>query len=170
MGFIKEVSRRLCPGLFERLKAWKHYRKVRAFEESLGIPALVTKYLNQKGLVVRAGPFAGLKYMHRASGSVLLPKLVGSYEAELHPAIERVVSTAYDVVVDVGAAEGYYAVGLAKRLPQSKVFAYDIDPVARKACEKLAVVNGVADRVYVRGRCDHAELNAILTGKSLVVC
>lgn len=37
-------------------------------------------------LVVRTGPFAGLRYPAlRAHGSVLVPKLLGTYEAELHP-------------------------------------------------------------------------------------
>src|SRR6516162_7464404 len=41
-------------------------------------------------LTVRHGPFRGMKYTAEKSvGSVLVPKLLGSYERELHPLLER---------------------------------------------------------------------------------
>lgn len=72
------------------------------------------------GLTVRRGPFAGLRYpSHDAVGSSLWPKLLGSYEAELAPTFEALCATPYRTVVDVGAAEGYYAVGLGLRLGEA---------------------------------------------------
>src|SRR6478672_6897407 len=68
------------------------------------------------GLVVQHGPFKGMKYPGVNSvGSALIPKLLGSYERELHPLIDSICAGQYDQVVDIGCAEGYYAVGLAMR-------------------------------------------------------
>jgi precorrin-6B methylase 2 len=51
----------------------------------------------------------------------------------------------------VGCAEGYYAVGLARMMPDVTVYAYDIDAKARAACAELAEKNGLSDRVIVGG-------------------
>jgi hypothetical protein len=79
------------------------------------------RFLNR---VVRHGLFYGMKYPSlEAAGSTLYPKLLGSYERELHGIMERIVRTDYATVVDIGCAEGYYAAGLALRLPEARVFA-----------------------------------------------
>jgi len=64
-------------------------------------------------------------------------------------------------VVDVGAAEGFYAAGFAHAMPGTCVHAYDIDPLAREHCAALAALNGVGDRVLVRGECTPAALGAL---------
>ena len=119
--------------------------------------------------VVLDGPFAGMKYEARPGGNV--PKMVGCYELELHPVIEKIVARQYASIVNVGCAEGYYAVGLAMRSPASRVYAYDIDAESRRLCEKLAVENECGERVCVRGRCDAGELVNVLTARpALVFC
>ena len=77
---------------------------------------------------VLSGPFKGMRYPLRSSGQGgLLPKLLGTYERELSPAIERLISDRPTLVVNVGAAEGYYAVGLALRAPQAQVIAFEME-------------------------------------------
>lgn len=117
--------------------------------------------LESRGLQVLKGPFAGMRYPGFASvGSTLLPKLLGTYEHELHPFIEELSQTTIPKIVDVGCAEGYYAVGLALRFPQTLVKAHDIDPEARRLCAALAERNGVMDRVSVLGACGPDSLLA----------
>ncbi len=147
------------------------------FLESLSLYALRLRYerlvhcmIAQHGLVVQSGPFAGMAYVPQATGSALIPKLLGSYEAELHDVITRVFDTVYDNVVDVGCAEGYYAVGLALRLPSVPVYAFDIDPLAQQRCRDMANANRVADRVSVGGECDARLLQTLMRERTLVVC
>lgn len=123
------------------------------------------------GRRVRAGPFTGLEYPSaRSSGSAIFPKIVGSYEQELHPVIDTLLTRDYETVVDIGAAEGYYAVGLARRLPRARVHAFEMDPVARRLLLEFAQMNGVADRISVHGRCDLPDLAAFdLSGRPLIV-
>jgi hypothetical protein len=98
-------------------------------------------YVERHGLTVRRGPFQGLTYPADLVGRVdaLVPKLIGSYEAELHPALERLQTRS---VVNIGSADGYYAVGLTRR--GSSVRAFDSDRTARKVSTRLAEANGVA--------------------------
>ena len=56
-------------------------------------------------------------------------------------------------VIDVGCAEGYYAVGLALAIPGTHVHAYDIDVQARVRCAELAQQNAVAGRVSIHSEC-----------------
>jgi len=95
----------------------------------------------------------GMRYLRRATGSAFLPKIVGTYELEILPAIHDTIRRQPDVIIDVGAAEGYYAVGLATRLPNVRVIAYDIYRPARHMLRTLAKLNGVLDRIDIRGQC-----------------
>ena len=117
--------------------------------------------LENRGLHVLEGPFVGMRYPGFAAvGSTLLPKLLGTYEHELHPFIEELSGMKIPKIVDVGCAEGYYAVGLALRFPETIVRAHDIDPEARRLCAALAERNGVLDRVSVLGACGPDSLLA----------
>lgn len=123
-------------------------------------------------LVVRHGPFKGMKYPSAAAaGSSLFPKLLGCYEQELQAAVTSICQRPYATIVDVGCAEGYYAVGLAMRLPQAQVYAFDIDPRAIALCRDMAAKNGVSQRVTTGAACDPAALLALPLGtRSLIVC
>ena len=119
---------------------------------------------------VCAGPFAGLHYLEEASGSVLLPKLLGTYEAALHPWIAEAQRSGYETLLDVGCAEGYYAVGFAATCPALRVLAYDLNPSARALCQRMAEANGVADQIAIREQCDAAAIKTEANGKTLVIC
>lgn len=115
--------------------------------------------------IVRSGPFQGMRYpVLEAAGSAILPKLLGTYEAELAEVVARIGRLRPRVIVDVGCAEGYYAVGFARLLPDAQVYAYDIDPRARELCQAMARANGVDARVSVRGACDAAALAELALG------
>lgn len=126
--------------------------------------------VRKSGSRVMAGPFAGMAYLQRAYGSVLAPKLLGSYEAELRPWIERILTRSYPRIIDIGSAEGYYAVGLAVHLPEARIIAFDSDPAAQSACRELAVLNGTAESVDVLGCCDQPALKQVLCPGALIVC
>lgn len=122
--------------------------------------------------IVRHGPFAGLKYPELTSiGSALYPKLLGSYESELHSWIQEICDAGYSEIIDVGCAEGYYAVGLARRVPDAHVYAYDIYEGAQTLCANCAAANDVADRLSIRGAFSADELLRIpIRKRGLIVC
>ncbi len=122
------------------------------------------------GSVIGAGPFAGMDYGVRAAEGSRAARLLGGYEASLAPIIEVIVARAYPLVIDVGCAEGYYAVGLARRMQASTIMARDDNPQAQDLCRALARLNGVADRVAVGGRMAHGDFALCLAQPTVVIC
>lgn len=58
---------------------------------------------------------------------------------------------------------------MARQLPDATVLAFDIDPAAQEACLELAMINNVAHRVCVGGKCDHKLLQSRLTQGTFLV-
>jgi hypothetical protein len=119
---------------------------------------------------VGSGPFAGMRYIGAAAGSRLVPKLLGSYELEVHEWIEQAIAKSFRQVLVIGCAEGYYAVGLARRMPKAKVIAFDLDPRAQDLCRQMAELNEVADRIEVRGGATPEVLGQLDLTDTLIVC
>jgi hypothetical protein len=142
----------------------------RILEQALGPAAwarqaVLANYLfDLYGGVVAAGPFQGLRLLREVCWGVgdNAAKLVGLYEAELHSALRDFAASPPPAVVNVGCAEGYYAVGLARLFPQAAVYAFDIELKAQLICRQTAALNGVAERVSVLGACAPATLLELL--------
>lgn len=118
------------------------------------------------------GPFKGLTYPSSKSvGSVWVPKILGTYESELHHILETICNRQYATIIDIGAGEGYYAVGLAKRIPDAEVFAFEANPDGRELLREMARLNHVGERIIVSGVCDIDQLSQLLREKKgLIFC
>lgn len=121
------------------------------------------------GLKIKNGPFAGMNYIFIPPYRGLSAKLLGSYEHDLHPAFEEALKAKYQTVINVGSAEGCYAVGYAVKVPTSTVYAFDIDPREQQFCRQLAEVNNVSERVHVGALCTADDLEKLIVGKSLII-
>jgi hypothetical protein len=121
---------------------------------------------------VSQGPFRGMRYVAMAYCSEVLPKIVGTYESELIPAIEAICRSDCDRIVDIGAAEGYYAVGMALRNPSAEVVGFEINATARYYLRRLARRNGASDRISIRGECTVDSLRSSMEGarRPAVIC
>jgi hypothetical protein len=128
--------------------------------------------ISQTNLRVQAGPFSGMQYVDQSYWSAYIPKLLGIYERELSGYIEEALVLPFQTVVDIGAAEGYYAVGMAMRMKDAKVIAFEMEPAAQKLLEQLASLNHVNRRVAIEGECTTRNLAAALidAGRTLVIC
>jgi hypothetical protein len=107
------------------------------------------------------------------AATLLVPRLLGSFERELHDSINEVVNRVWSNIINIGCADGYYAIGLARRLPTAHVYAVDSDPSFRSLCSKMAELNGVRGRVSVTDAVGTDELNGLLpenSPPSFVLC
>lgn len=84
-------------------------------------------------------------------GGLSYGKDLGCYEHPLQAHILNALTTNYSKIINIGCAEGYYAVGFAIKMPNIKSLAFDTDPKSQAACRKLAMKNKVDDRVEVGG-------------------
>ncbi len=122
------------------------------------------------GTTVQSGPFAGMDYPNASSEGSGAARLLGVYEASLAPIIEQIIATDYAQVIDVGCAEGYYAVGLARRMPNARIIARDANPNALVLCQKLATDNGVLPQIHFGGNMVPADFDICLSAKTVVIC
>ncbi|MFN9629026.1 MAG: hypothetical protein ACK59A_02180 [Cyanobacteriota bacterium] len=108
----------------------------------------------------KSGIFKGMHYVNESICGSLLPKYLGLYELELVPVFERLFQLNIGKIIDVGAAEGYYAVGLALRFPGSPVIAFEATEEGRQLLRQVVARNGVERQVHIRGVCDAPLLKA----------
>jgi len=113
------------------------------------------RFIHHHGITVGAGPFAGLRYPRSAVLHVpgLVPRLAGTYELEVRQIVEALARSQPELLINIGAADGYYAVGLALRCPMRNVIAYEADPYRVHVSSHVARLNNVGDRIDLRGVC-----------------
>ena len=162
------VCSAISPGMHLTLKSMLGARRSRAGERRAGQLAYSREFIHRRGSTVLNGPFRGLRFPAEAFGHNLVPKLTGAYEFQLHPFIETLVSRSPAQIVDIGSAEGYYANGLALRLPAARVHAFDAAPGERAVCLAVATENGLVERVTVHGICTPEWLQTHLRPGDLV--
>lgn len=129
-----------------------------------------------KEMIVLNGPFKGMKYpqLNELAGHYIrgpiLAKMIGCYEREVHGFVDNLLKRDYSEILNVGSAEGYYSIGLARIFPNARHIAFDIDENAQKMCKQIAELNGVASRVKVAARCTGETLiNFPFTRRGLIL-
>ena len=122
------------------------------------------------GNKVRFGPFAGMSLLQNRTEGSLAPKLLGSFECELHDLFLSLPDRDYPTVVNLGCGDGYVAIGLARLMPGTKVIAYDVGPSARSACEALARENSVSARLQVTEAFTQADCQKFAQQRAVFIC
>lgn len=126
--------------------------------------------LSQQGTVVMQGPLAGMDFLPQSAEGCHIAKLLGCYEQPLQPFIEHAIESAYPTILNIGCAEGYYAVGMARRMPNTQVLAFDLNPKAQEVCTALAMKNNVLDRIKVCALFKPEDFERYSNQKVLVLC
>jgi hypothetical protein len=145
-------------------------REVIRWLRQRGVLDLALKVAEHFDYTVQAGPFRGMRYTREA---VLThhstPNLLGTYERQLYPFLNEAASRC-DTIIDIGSAEGYFAVGLA-RLTGRPVAAFDVNGSERQMVMEMAALNQVSHLVTVSDWCSSARLVDLVRGKrALVFC
>lgn len=170
-----EFTRQYADLVVKRTQGWPDGAEMDDLEQTLRIMSrwrsqvLANTFIKEQGAKIWSGPFAGMEYVAEATEGSLIARLLGTYESELHPHLAAIVAKGLDCVIDVGCAEGYYAVGMARLAPEVTVYAYDIAEKARLACADLAQRNGVADRVIIGGEFAPDGFEAFAGRRALVL-
>jgi hypothetical protein len=126
--------------------------------------------LQQQGTLVMQGPLHGLDFLPQSAEGCHIAKLLGCYEQPLQPFIEAAIAENYPTILNIGCAEGYYAVGMARRMPATRVLAHDLNPKAQEVCTALAHKNGVSDRISIGGLFTPEDFAAYAGQNVLLMC
>ena len=107
----------------------------------------------QFDFTVRYGPFKGLRIPQKlvwGNGTSRGAKLLGLYEKELLDYIFSIPEE-YRYLIDLGAADGYYATGMLNSGRIDQAFCFEISQYAKDIIIENARLNGVEDRLEVYG-------------------
>ena len=167
---IKRAAEALLPArLFTTVQSIRSRNYQKQLHREWGVQQATNDMIGEYGLTVLHGPFRGMRYPKASLASRDgIPILFATYELELHSVIEEVTSKQYDRIIDIGCAEGYYAVGLAIRT-DAPVFAFDCEPRERSYLRQMARLNKVADRVHSDAWCNPRILERLTRGRHCLV-
>src|SRR5215208_1108260 len=156
---LRQVASAVAPSLL----ANRAVRYQRSLRDELGITAHAERFVARNGDRVARGPLAGLRYW--PSGDAPISKLLGCYEREIQPWIYQCLRERPTRFFDLGAGDGYYAVGLARfGIP---VNAFEVSVDARRAIKQLATLNQV--EVHVHGKATSRRLRRLPLDGALVL-
>ena len=115
------------------------------------------------------GIFSGMLFDVKNFNTAML---VGTWELELEEQITNLINKKPSNIYCIGAAEGYYAVGLATKLPSSNVYAFEIQKTYRNFLFNLSSSNNCKN-IEIHGECTTELLHQFLStdkSSSLVFC
>jgi|RhiMethySRZTD1v2_1073278.scaffolds.fasta_scaffold09148_14 precorrin-6B methylase 2 len=163
--FVKGLAHDWFPDAALRISSRRSRRLIERQTKRLGLDHLARTIAGHTGSRVLSGPFAGLQLDYEALPVHSAPKLIGTYEREIAAFVEDAIRRAPPQILNIGASDGYYAVGMARRLPNAIVYACDTDPKSLSATMRNAGLNGVSDRVSPLGLIDSNDYGKYLRDK-----
>jgi SAM-dependent methyltransferase len=119
--------------------------------------------------VVQSGPFEGMQLVKEEAwkDGNLGTKCLGCYEQEMHEPVEQEIARLSKLdkpeIINIGCAEGYYAIGMARRLPNALVRVVDISQESLDIANAAAQINKV---LLLAG----GQMNDVLDHPDLIIC
>ena len=127
--------------------------------------AKISKIAKKYNYTVQNGIFKGLKIQEKqwwGIGDVAI-KCLGYYEIEVQDIIERVQrENNLNTFIDVGGADGYFALGLIKNKIFEQSIIFEISSLGRKSIKNGSRLNQVEDRILIYGEATQSNLSHIL--------
>ncbi len=116
---------------------------------------------------VAYGPFKGMKFSNQATWSRLDrgSMLLGIYEKEIQESLSQVPAS-HNTFIDIGAADGYYAVGVLVGKLFVKTHCFEMNEASRNVIRINAELNHVDDRIAIDGAAEK-DFWKILPAKTL---
>ena len=103
---------------------------------------------------IQNGPFRGMKFARIVPEHPLSAKIFGTYEEAIAPVISWMMEAGFKQFINVGSAEGYYAIGLARSSPSVRVEAFECVHRMHSLLELIAAKNGVTHQITQHGLAD----------------
>ena len=162
-------------GILKTLKAIDIYLRSKYFFHSYRSRFTNKLYSELNGLV-QYGPFKGMfiSNVTHWNNFDILPKLLGTYERHIQEELIKIVNENQKkiIFIDIGAADGFYAVAISMQKNVFKTIAFEINPKSKEILELNAKINKVKKnkiKILCEGKketilkeLDHSENYVIL--------
>ena len=121
--------------------------------------------INKYGYKVAYGQFKNMKLDKEIwwSKNDLTTKILGVYEKHIVDQLTDFSKKGSKIFVDIGAADGYFPIGLVISDLFKESFAYEISSKGRDIIKKNITNNNCIDRVNVRNQATFDSLNKIIS-------
>lgn len=132
--------------------------------------ALCEKLSRRSNGIIFGGPLSGTKLLPGSDLARYPQVIVGCYELEIHAALHKVLHKGPKKMIDIGAANGLYTVGLGRQLPNTQVVAFEADKEGHwEEAKRFAELNG-AKNISQEGFCQVEDLRRVCDPESFVLC
>lgn len=130
-------------------------------EKSTDLVAAYLRELHQDR--VAYGPFKGMKLSREAWWGTkdACSKLLGVYERQVQEKLES-LSRGSSLLIDIGAADGYMAIGAVSSGLYQRAICFEISENGRQQLRANAEANGVSDRIEILGEANRETLAPLL--------
>ena len=124
--------------------------------------------LKKHNYIVAYGPFEGMQLGKDVwwSKNDRITQILGVYEQHVMEKLIEYGKRQSHPFIDIGAADGYFAVGMAFSKSVNKVYAFEISSVGQEKIKENAARNSCSDLVFVRGEPNYESLNSIISESS----
>ena len=111
------------------------------------------------------GPFKGMKLNEKVwwSANDRITQTLGIYEEHVLEKLIDLKKQGAERFIDIGAADGYFCVGLAFANIYENIFAFEVQEKGRSFIRENALANGCADKVQIQGEANFTSLSRILS-------
>ena len=131
------------------------------FRHSVVAPRFLERLKESQTVV--GGPFKGMGYHGKAVCGAALPKAMGVYECELAPFLLKWSAIPFQHIINIGAGEGYYAVGCARLWSRATITAFETSEEGRTLLARNIELNGLQSRVRIMGHSGQEQLQAAIS-------
>ncbi len=117
------------------------------------------------GLVIAYGSFKGMKLSDDVwwSKNDRITQMLGIYEEHVLERLKVFSTQGASRFVDIGAADGYFAIGMAYSKIYSKVVAFEIASFGQNKIRENSTINHCENVVSVFGEADYSSLKNLLS-------
>lgn len=156
-AYFAPMLARAAKSSTEQREQWRK-ESIRERQERISL-----EMFDQLGGVVKYGPFAGLQ-LNRETwwGKLdLAAQCLGLYEKEILNFIADIEPGEYERFIDIGAADGYYAIGLLLSGKVAQTMCFEITPKGREVIAKNWQQNGAPGELQIYAEATAASLAAL---------
>ena len=113
---------------------------------------------------VAYGPFKGMSLPQRLWwGDDRITQTLGIYEEHVLEKLRLFSMQGATRFIDIGAANGYFAIGMAYSKIYAQIFAFEIEPQGQELIKENAIRNRCSDVVSVFGEASYSSLKNLLS-------
>jgi hypothetical protein len=132
------------------------------------IQEIIKKYVFLNDKKIKMGLFENMIFDITPTEGCYLPKLLGVYEQPLQDILKTFPIHSYERMLNIGCAEGFYAIGFALKYKDLEVVAFDVNDRAKEAAKKLAEQNKF--NINIQGLFDFETFSKYIDKKTIIFC